>query len=180
MPKFGAAPGGGSRKANFSEKLPKTGQKIPKLQKKKSGKKSKKELRKFKEKLRKITPFEWEKWGIELPLVADGPPSRLLNSAEIRVIERTFEKSRKSPSEAPVRELVVVTEKQFENQDRVEKLRQEIITEYTGTVFRDKLPKDPPIRGMHGLAYIPLKDDATPTRQGGYPMQGDKKLAYKK
>jgi hypothetical protein len=55
-----------------------------------------------------------------------------------------------------------------------------IVADYDGVVFRDKLPKDPPIRGMHGLAYIPLKDDATPTRQCAYPMHGEKEEAYKK
>ena len=33
---------------------------------------------------------------------------------------------------------------------------------------------------MHGLAYIPLKEDAVPTRQCAYPMQGAKMEAYRK
>ena len=63
---------------------------------KKSGRKSKKEKRKFAQCLKKITSYEWEKWGLTLPLCADGPPSRPLNSAEIGVVDRHFERVQKN------------------------------------------------------------------------------------
>ena len=58
-------------------------------------KKSKIERRKFLQKIRKNTPFEWDKWGISLPLIVDGPPERLLNFHENRVIEQQMEKAEK-------------------------------------------------------------------------------------
>ena len=77
-------------------------------------------------------------------------------------------------------ELIVVPNSEFEELDNVQEFRQKIITDYTGVVFCDKLPGNPPIRGKHGLAYIPLKEDATPTRQCAYPMHGEKMEAYRK
>ena len=87
---------------------------------------------------------------------------------------------KKTTQNLSMHELIVVTDKQFGDHEKVQKLRDQIVAEYADVVFRDKLPKDPPIRGMHGLAYIPLKDNAVPTRQCAYPMHGEKEEAYRK
>ena len=76
--------------------------------------------------------------------------------------------------------LIEVSEKEFPEIERVEELRKKIIQEFTGTVLCDKLPKEQPIRGRYGCAYIPLKDDAVPTQQRPFAMHGDKLKAYEK
>ena len=89
----------------------------------KSGKKSKRERRKFLQKLQKITPYEWEKWGLSLPFIADGPPARPLNFQESWVVEKNLEKSREKTQDSSVHELIVVTDKEFGNQEIIQELR---------------------------------------------------------
>jgi len=76
--------------------------------------------------------------------------------------------------------MFVATEKQFAEVEKIENLREKIVKEYTGTVFRDKLPPNPGPRGRYGVAYIPLKENAQPTWQRPFAMHGEKEEAYKK
>ena len=63
---------------------------------------------------------------------------------------------------------------------KIAKLREKIVADYTGTVFREKLPPNPGPRGRYGEAYIPLKENAQPTWQRPFGMQGVKEEAYRK
>ena len=89
-----------------------------------------------------------------------------------------MEKAESSPNN--VNELVVVSDAEFGDTEKVAAYREKILAEYTGVVFKDALPKEQPIRGRYGLAYIPLKDDAVPQRQKPFTMKGEREEAYKK
>lgn len=125
----------------------------------------------------KFVPYEWEKWGLHLPPGVEGDPSAFLNAAELRVVEKKVQHIRGIPK--MVNELIVVPEKEFGDTEKLKNYGK-IKADYTGTVFRDKLPKEQPVRGRYGLAYIPLKEDAKPQYQKPYPMKGDKEKAYQK
>ena len=84
------------------------------------------------------------------------------------------------PPGVQVNEMFVATEKRFAEVDRIAKLREKIVAEYTGVVFMDKLPPNPGPRGRYGLAYIPLKENAQPTWQRPFAMKGPKEEAYAK
>ena len=49
-----------------------------------------------------------------------------------------------------------------------------------GTVFRDSVFPDPPVRGEYGYASIPLKEGAVPTRAKPFFMHGERKEALEK
>jgi hypothetical protein len=84
------------------------------------------------------------------------------------------------PTIAHVNEMFVATEKQFAETERIENLRKQIVDDYTGVVFRDKLPPNPGARGRYGVAYIPLRENAEPTWQKPFAMHGEKEEAYRK
>jgi hypothetical protein len=84
------------------------------------------------------------------------------------------------PTAVYVNEMFVATEKQFAETERIENLRKQIVDDYSGVVFRDKLPPNPGPRGRYGVAYIPLKENAQPTWQKPFAMHGEKEEAYKK
>ena len=84
------------------------------------------------------------------------------------------------PPVAHVYEIFVSTEKQFAEVEKIEKLREQLVKDFTGSVFRDKLPPNPGPRGRYGVAYIPLKENAQPTWQRPFAMHGEKEEAYKK
>jgi hypothetical protein len=84
------------------------------------------------------------------------------------------------PPVAHVYEMFVATEKQFAEVEKIEKLREQLVKDFTGSVFRDKLPPNPGPRGRYGVAYIPLKENAQPTWQRPFTMHGEKEEAYKK
>ena len=76
-------------------------------------------------------------------------------------------------SKAPTRVInaILVNPTPEDEDPRREILRKKLIEEFTGTVFRDEVFKDPPVRGRYGYAYIPLKDGAVPTRAKPWVMQ---------
>ena len=64
-----------------------------------------------------------------------------------------------------------------EEDSAVEELRRKIHEDFDGTVLRDEIIPDPPVRGRYGYAYIPLKDDAVPQRRKLYFQHGERKEA---
>ena len=62
---------------------------------------------------------------------------------------------------------------------RLEELRAKIHHDFDGTALREELFPDPPVRGMFGYAYIPLEEDAIPTRQKPFQMYGERQEAFK-
>ena len=63
---------------------------------------------------------------------------------------------------------------------KIEKLREQIVNDYTRVVFRDKLPPNPRPRGRYGVAYIPLRVDAEHKWQKTFAMHGEKEEAFRK
>ena len=49
--------------------------------------------------------------------------------------------------------------------ERLQKLREELHKDFDGTALRHEIEPDPPVRGIFGYAYIPLIENAVPTRQ---------------
>ena len=101
-----------------------------------------------------------------------GLHERALVGKQLAKVDRT--------SIAHINEMFVATEKQFAELERIEELRRQIVDDYTGTVFLDKLPPNPGPRGQYGVAYIPLKENAQPTWQKPFAMNGEKEEAYRK
>ena len=100
----------------------------------------------------------------------------LLKKHERNLVTKHLEEN--ASTVAQINEMFVATEKRFEeNAERIEKLREKIVAEYTGVVFLDKLPPNPGPRGIFGEAYIPLKEDAQPTWQRPFGMTGEKEEA---
>jgi hypothetical protein len=61
--------------------------------------------------------------------------------------------------------------------DKLTKYRERFLKEYDGTVFRDKVFSNPPVRGQYGYAFIPLKEGFVPTRAKPFFMHGERKEA---
>ena len=116
--------------------------------------------------------------GLCLPPTDLFDEGKLLGPLEHEIVGKYLESAR--PPLAQVNEMFVATEKQFSDQPRISQLRDQIISDYTGSVFCDKLPSNPPNRGRYGVAFIPLKENAQPTWSRPFPMQGEKEIAYKK
>ena len=61
-----------------------------------------------------------------------------------------------------------------------DKYREAIHRDYDGTVLREDVLPNPPVRGQYGYAYLPLKDGAVPQRQKPFTQQGEAKEAMVK
>ena len=59
----------------------------------------------------------------------------------------------------------------------MEELKKQIILDYTGSVFRDEVWPDPPVRNSLGLARIELKPGVIPVKQRPYVLIGDRRDA---
>ena len=146
--------------------------------KKIQARKKKRAERRFFEKFANALPELENKMELRLPPDGVFDEGKLLSQSER---ERVGERLRKSdPQVAHINEMFVATEKAFSDTEKIEKLREKIVSEYTGTVFMNKLPPNPGPRGRYGEAYIPLKENAQPTWQRPFGMQGVKEEAYKK
>ena len=66
------------------------------------------------------------------------------------------------------------------DQARLNELREGIHRDFDGTALRAEVIPDPPVRGMFGYAYIPLKEGAVPTREKPFSMHGERQEAMKK
>jgi len=76
-------------------------------------------------------------------------------------------------------QVIVGREGNFGNPEKLEMLRQAILTDYGGSVLRDRVHSDPPERGLYGNAYIPLKEGAIPQNQKPFYLHGEKLEAFK-
>ena len=65
------------------------------------------------------------------------------------------------------------------DKERIENLRAKLHEDYDGTALRDEIEPDPPVRGLFGYAYIPLQENAVPTRQKPFQMYGERQEAFK-
>ena len=137
----------------------------------------KKERRKWMKTMKKITPFELDKWGLCLPPEGILPFGRRLKAEDQEQIRKTWGVQE---LEKNLRGMIDVTEKEFPEKELVEKMREKVILDYTGTVLCEKLRPNPEPRGRFGYAYIPLKVDAVPTQQRPFSMHGIREEAYKK
>lgn len=61
----------------------------------------------------------------------------------------------------------------------VEQLREKLLTQYSDSVFRDEIYKDPQPRGRYGWAYIPLVPNPVPQRAKPWCMAGERGEAHK-
>ena len=76
---------------------------------------------------------------------------------------------------------IVLANKYFEDEDgRVTDFRDAIHRDYDGTVLCKEVQPDPPVRGLNGNAFIPLKEGAIPQRKKPYKQFGEKEEAMKK
>ena len=65
------------------------------------------------------------------------------------------------------------------DQSRLNRLRDQIHQDFDGTALREEVIPDPPVRGMFGYAYIPLQENAIPTREKPFQMYGERQEALK-
>ena len=76
---------------------------------------------------------------------------------------------------------IVLARKQFEGQEeRVGEFRDAIHRDYDGVVLCKEVVPNPHVRGLHGQAFITLKEGAIPQRQRPYKQHGEKDEAMKK
>ena len=134
--------------------------------------------RRILEKILNGSPEFIQKVEMRLPPEGIFDEGKVLSQKEREGVGKRLRKI--DPPVAQVNEMFVATEKEFADIERVEKLREKIVAEYTGTLFLEKLPPNPGPRGDYGMAYIPLKDNAQPTWQRPFGMQGVKRKNTKK
>ena len=103
-------------------------------------------------------------------------PNESLTDAEIRLVARklsAFSEKKK------VRGIIQVFPSDDAEESRVEDYRKKIHDAYDGTVLREEVIPDPPVRGKYGYAKILLKPDAVPQRQKPFNMHGERNEAMK-
>ena len=57
--------------------------------------------------------------------------------------------------------------------------RKKLLEEYEKDVLSGELVPNPPVRGPHGYAFIPLKDVSVPQRQKPFSLHGEREEAMK-
>ena len=73
-----------------------------------------------------------------------------------------------------VQTVVVAKGDSAEENPFVEELRKKVHLEYDGVVLRNEVIPDPPVRGLHGNAFITLKEGAVPQRSKPFRQFGEK------
>ena len=66
------------------------------------------------------------------------------------------------------------------NEEWLEGIRERVKGDYQGTVFKETVWSDPPIRGPHGLAKIKMKPGVVPIRQRPFMLTGERREAMVK
>ena len=66
-----------------------------------------------------------------------------------------------------------------DNQPLAKELRQELLEEFTGKVFRERVWPDPPARGTHGKATLRLKSNHSPVVGRVINLKGERLEALK-
>lgn len=114
-----------------------------------------------------------EVWKLRLHLPAQGLGEREtpLKSSDVKCMVRNLQKN----AEPKAVSLIIRShEGQGVEDPRVEEYRAKIIEDYGGVVLASEVKPDPPIRGPYGQAYIPLKENAVPTRSKPFRLHGEK------
>lgn len=135
-------------------------------------------LHKLAKKVVQNSNFGLSKMGLRLPSVGAFEEGAFLGPSDLGVVADHYVPG--VPQKFAICASFMATEKEFENQPKITQMRDKLVEEYTGTVFRDKVYPNPGPRGRYGVAYIPLKKDAVPKWSRPYPLQGEKLEAYKK
>ena len=103
-----------------------------------------------------------------------------LSETELKEVAKRLDKPLE---ERKIREVIATPteEKLPDNWDRnrIEDYRKKIHDDFDGTALRGEIEPDPPVRGLFGYAYIPLRENAEPTRQKPFQMYGERQEAFK-
>ena len=119
-----------------------------------------------------------EKLGLYLPEEGEGVEREYLTRAEKMVVWKNLKEV--EGYERTQAAIEVTKNNGMVNAEKIKKLREAIHRDYDGTVMREGIWPDPPVRGLYGEAYIPLIEGAVPQRQKPFIMHGEKLEAYKK
>eukprot|EP00667_Euglena_gracilis_P000113 EG_transcript_113 len=123
--------------------------------------------------------FGLQKLGLCLPLEGLDQELQFLSDEDLGEVATNLEGS--DPPVQVINRMIIAREGEDKKEDeRVVKLREQVLEDYRGTVFRSSPFPDPPERGQYGYAYIPLKEGAKPTRQKPFFMHGERKEALEK
>jgi hypothetical protein len=116
-----------------------------------------------------------EKYGFSLPDEGFDQQRRYLEGAELQEVAAHLNTD--YPPIGSINHMIVSREGDSKESAEVLGLRESFLSQYGGTVFRDSVYPDPPVRGEYGWASIPLKEGAIPTRAKPFFMHGERKEA---
>jgi hypothetical protein len=123
--------------------------------------------------------FDLRKMALSMPMEGFDQKIEFLSGDMLKNVAHNLEKV------VPLRQQIhhmIVAREGVDNEDdtRVTNLRERVLSDYDGTVFRSAPYPDPPVRGPYGYAYIPLKEGAKPIRQKPFFLHGERKVPWKK
>ena len=121
-----------------------------------------------------------EKFGLHLPEMGFDQRLRFLEADDLKEVAAHVDHSE---SPLHIDRMIIAREGGEASSSVTSKIteyRERFLKEYEGTVFRDKVFPDPPVRGKYGFAHIPLKEGAVPTRAKPFFMHGERKEALEK
>jgi hypothetical protein len=129
--------------------------------------------------LREEPLFDMQKMALSMPMEGFDQKTELLNNKTLREVARNLEKI--VPPVQQIQHMIVAREGGDDEDDaKVAELRKRVFSDFDGTVFRSAPYPDPPVRGLYGYAYIPLKEGAKPVRQKPFFLHGERKEALEK
>ena len=109
--------------------------------------------------------------NLHLPMKILGGMETPLCPGDVRCVAR---KLHLSASDVAVRQDIQSHQGKEAEDPRTEEFRARIHRDYDGVVLDSKVKPDPPMRGPYGQAYIPLKENAVPTRSKPFRLHGEK------
>ena len=129
-----------------------------------------------------VSALHLQKYDFSLPLDDFDQRVEFLNNEDLEILAENL-----GQEESPlyqVNRMIISRENDISNneeyKEKISKLRESAFEEFNGTVFRSSVFPNPPVRGLYGYAYIPLKEGARPTRQKPFFLQGERKEALEK
>ena len=113
---------------------------------------------------------------LEIP-VGEDMPKEYLTLAEEEYIQEILDRS-----EGEVEIRAMFESDPDADEKMAEEYRKKVAEDFEDIVLRTEVHKwtEPIVRGPYGMAYIPLKEGAVPTRSRPFVMHGEKFEAYKK
>ena len=121
-----------------------------------------------------------DKFGFHLPESGFDQRLRFLKADELKEIAAHLVDNEPP---VPINRMIIAREGADSSKgqpSKVTEYRERFLKEFEGTVFRDSVFPDPPVRGQYGYAFIPLKEGAVPTRAKPFFMHGERKEALEK